>query len=79
LPGRAQWSSSWSTALPGRLEAAAALAVFAPATIASMVGFTAAFAWLLTRPAIEPLYRRALIPALGLLGLVFGAWYLGLS
>ncbi len=66
-------------ALPGRLEAAAALAVFAPASIASMVAFTAAFSWLLTRPVVEPLYRRVLIPALGLLGLVFGLWYVGLT
>jgi ABC-type nickel/cobalt efflux system permease component RcnA len=66
-------------ALPGRLEAAAALAVFAPASIASMVAFTAAFSWLLTRPVVEPLYRRVLIPALGLLGVVFGLWYVGLT
>jgi hypothetical protein len=65
-------------ALPGRLEAAAALAVFAPMSIASMALLTGAFAWLLTRPVIEPLYRIALIPALGMFGAMFGLWYAGL-
>ena len=41
-------------ALPGRLEAAAALAVFAPMSIASMALFTSAFAWVLTRPVVAP-------------------------
>ena len=50
-------------ALPSRLEAALALAVFAPMSIASMAACTAAFAWVLTRPIIEPLYRGVLIPA----------------
>ena len=66
-------------AVPGQLEAAAALAVFAPMTIVSMALCTGAFAWVLTRPRIEPLYRTALIPALGLFGLIFGAWYAGLA
>jgi ABC-type nickel/cobalt efflux system permease component RcnA len=64
-------------ALPTRLEAALALAVFAPMSIASMAACTAAFAWVLTRPIIEPLYRSVLIPALGLFGVVFGLWYAG--
>jgi ABC-type nickel/cobalt efflux system permease component RcnA len=64
-------------ALPNRLEAGAALAVFAPMSVASMAAFTAAFAWVLTRPIIEPLYRTVLIPALGAFGVVFGAWYMG--
>ena len=64
-------------ALPTQLEAAAALAVFAPMSIVSMAGLTGAFAWLLTRPLIEPLYRTVLIPALGLFGLAFGLWYAG--
>jgi ABC-type nickel/cobalt efflux system permease component RcnA len=55
-------------ALPGRLEAAAALAVFAPM-----------FAWVLTRPVVAPLYRTVLVPALGAFGLVFGLWYAGLT
>lgn len=66
-------------ALPGRLEAAAALAVFAPATIASMALCTTAFAWLLTRPLVEPIYRGVLIPAFGLFALMFGAWYAGIA
>ncbi len=66
-------------ALPTRLEAAAALAVFAPMSIASMAALTGLFAWLLTRPVIEPLYRRVLIPLLGVFGLAFGLWYVGLT
>lgn len=66
-------------ALPTRLEAAAALAVFAPVSILSMALCTAAFAWVLTRPVIEPLYRGVLIPALGAFGLTFGLWYTGVT
>jgi hypothetical protein len=66
-------------ALPTQLEAALALAVFAPMTIASMAGLTGAFAWLLTRRVVEPVYRAVLIPALGLFGLMFGLWYAGIS
>jgi ABC-type nickel/cobalt efflux system permease component RcnA len=66
-------------ALPTRLEAAAALAVFAPMSIISMAALTGAFAWILTRPVIEPMYRRVLIPALGLFGILFGLWYAGLT
>jgi ABC-type nickel/cobalt efflux system permease component RcnA len=64
-------------ALPSRLEAGLALAVFAPMSIASMAALTAAFAWVLTRPLIEPVYRTVLIPALGLFGVMFGVWYMG--
>jgi High-affinity nickel-transport protein len=66
-------------ALPGKVEAAAALAVFAPMSAASMTLCTTAFAWFLTRPLIDPLYRKVLIPAFGLFGLTFGAWYAGLG
>jgi high-affinity nickel permease len=66
-------------ALPTRLEAALGLALFAPMSIFSMAACTTAFAWLLTRPVIEPVYRRVLIPALGLFGVVFGLWYAGLG
>jgi high-affinity nickel permease len=66
-------------ALPSQLEAAAALAVFAPMTVVSMVACTSAFAWVLTRPVVEPFYRSVLIPALGLFGLMFGSWYVGLT
>ena len=66
-------------ALPGRVEAAAALAVFAPMSILSMALFTSAFAWVLTRPVVAPLYRTVLVPALGAFGLVFGLWYAGIT
>jgi ABC-type nickel/cobalt efflux system permease component RcnA len=66
-------------ALPGRLEAAMAMAVFAPMSIVSMAACTSAFAWLLTRPIVDPLYRRVLIPALGMFGVVFGLWYAGIT
>jgi high-affinity nickel permease len=66
-------------ALPTRLEAALGLAVFAPMSIFSMAACTTAFAWLLTRPVIEPVYRGVLIPVLGLFGVVFGLWYAGLG
>jgi high-affinity nickel permease len=64
-------------ALPSQLEAALALAVFAPMSMASMALCTSAFAWVLTRPAIEPVYRTILIPSLGLFGVLFGLWYVG--
>jgi hypothetical protein len=60
---------------PTQLEAAAALAAFAPMSIASMAICTVAFAWVLTRRPIEPIYRSALIPALGLFGVTFGLSY----
>ncbi len=66
-------------ALPGRLEAAAALAVFAPMSVLSMSAMTAAFAWVLTRPIVEPVYRAVLIPLLGAFGLLFGLWYAGIG
>ncbi len=65
-------------ALPSQLEATLALAVFAPMSIVSMAICTTAFAWVLTRPVIDPLYRTILIPAFGLFGLTFGLWYAGL-
>jgi high-affinity nickel permease len=66
-------------ALPTQLEAALALAVFAPMSIVSMAACTAAFAWVLTRPMVEPVYRTVLIPGLGLFGVMFGLWYAGLA
>jgi ABC-type nickel/cobalt efflux system permease component RcnA len=66
-------------ALPTQLEAAAALLVFAPMTALSMTLCTTAFAWLLTRRLVAPIYRTVLIPAFGLFGLAFGAWYAGLG
>ncbi|MEX2253266.1 MAG: hypothetical protein WD649_03865 [Thermoleophilaceae bacterium] len=66
-------------ALPTRLEAAAALAVFAPMSVVSMALCTTAFAWVLTRRFLQPVYRTVLIPALGLCGLLFGVWYAGVA
>jgi hypothetical protein len=62
-------------AMPTRLEAALALGVFAPMSVASMAACTAALAWVLTRPMIEPVYRSVLIPSLGLFGVLFGLSY----
>ncbi len=66
-------------ALPTKLEAAAALAAFAPMSVLSMTICTTGFAWLLTRRLVDPLFRTVLIPAFGLFGLVFGAWYIGIG
>lgn len=66
-------------ALPTQIEAAAALAVFAPMSAVSMALCTSLFAWVLTRPIVEPVYRSVLIPALGLFAFAFGAWYTGLT
>ena len=66
-------------ALPTQLEAGLALAVFAPMSVASMAGLTGVFAWVLTRPIVEPVYRSVLIPALGSFGLLFGLWYAGVG
>jgi High-affinity nickel-transport protein len=66
-------------ALPTELEAAAALAVFAPMSVVSMALCTTGFAWLLTRRVIDPVYRSVLIPAFGVFGLMFGSWYIGLG
>jgi ABC-type nickel/cobalt efflux system permease component RcnA len=65
-------------ALPSQLEAALALAVFAPMSIISMALCTTAFAWVLTRRIVEPVYRSVLIPAIGAFGVMFGVWYMGL-
>jgi high-affinity nickel permease len=65
-------------AVPSQLEAGLALAVFAPMSIISMALCTTAFAWVLTRRLVEPVYRRVLIPVMGLFGVMFGAWYIGL-
>jgi hypothetical protein len=66
-------------ALPTQLEATLALAIFAPMTMLSMAMCTAGFAWVLTRPAIEPVYRTVLVPGLGVFGIMFGLWYAGLG
>jgi High-affinity nickel-transport protein len=66
-------------AVPSRLEAGAALVVFAPMSMVSMATCTTVFAWLLTRRMVEPVYRAALVPMMGLAGVMFGAWYVGLG
>ena len=66
-------------ALPTQIQAALALAVFAPMSIVSMTACSAGFAWVLTRPAIEPVYRTVLVPGLGVFGVMFGLWYAGLG
>ena len=66
-------------ALPNRLGAALALGIFASMSIASMAACTAVFAWALTRPIVEPLYRGVLIPGLGFFGVAFGLWYAGIG
>ena len=66
-------------ALPSKVEAAAALAVFAPMSAVSMTLCTTGFAWLLTRRVVDRLFRSVLIPAFGIFGLMFGAWYTGLG
>jgi len=66
-------------ALPTQLEAALALGLFAPMSVVSMTACTAAFAWVLTRPIVEPVYRTVLIPGLGLFGVTFGLWYAGIG
>ena len=58
-------------AAPPQLEAAVALAVFAPMSVISMALCTTAFAWVLTRRLIDPVYRMVLIPAFGIFGLIF--------
>ena len=66
-------------ALPSPLAACAALAIFAPMSAVSMALCTSGFAWTLSRPAVLPVYRTVLMPALGAMGLLFGIWYIGLA
>ncbi|MEJ7750074.1 MAG: hypothetical protein WKF32_01320 [Thermoleophilaceae bacterium] len=65
--------------LPSQAEAAAALLLFAPMSVVSMAACTTVFAWVLTRPIIEPAYRTVLIPVLGGFGVLFGLSYAGLT
>jgi hypothetical protein len=67
------------TALPAQGTALAALLLFAPMSVLSMAFFTGAFAWLFTRRPVAPLFRRVLMPVMGGVGVVFGAWYAGLA
>lgn len=60
--------------IDGKLEAAAALALFAAAAALSMATLSSAFGHALTRgPVARPLL--ALTPGLGLVTLAFGLWY----
>ena len=67
------------TALPAQGTALAALLVFAPMSVLSMALFTGAFAWLLTRRLVAPLFRCVMMPAMGAFSLGFGVWYSGLA
>jgi hypothetical protein len=60
--------------IPHKLEAAAALAVFAAAAALSMATLSSGFGYALTR---GPLLRRtlSLAPGMGLATLAFGVWY----
>ena len=64
--------------LPSESEAAFALLAFAPMSMLSMVLCTSGFAWAFTRPAVAPIYNSLLVPALGVLSLMFGTWYAGI-
>ena len=66
-------------ALPTQIEAALALAIFAPMTALSMALCTGAYGWVLTRPRVAPVYRTVLIPVIGMFGVLFGLWYIGLT
>ena len=66
-------------ALPTQLEAALALDGVRPDVDRLDGGLHRAFAWLLTRPIVEPVYRTVLIPGLGMFGVMFGLWYAGLG
>jgi hypothetical protein len=66
-------------ALPTRVEAAAALLVFAPMSVLSMAGCSTVFAWALTRPVLQPVYHAVLVPALAAFGVLFGGWYAGVG
>ena len=67
------------TALPAQGTALAALLLFAPMSVVSMAFFTGAFAWVFTRRLLAPVFRRVLVPAMGMFGVLFGAWYAGLA
>ncbi len=65
--------------LPRQLDALAALVVYAPMTMISMALCTGAYAFVLTRRLIQPLYRTLLIPGFAAFSLLFGLWYAGLA
>ena len=63
--------------LPARGEALVALLVFAPATMASMALVTAGWTWVLARPGLARIHAAAVVPAVSIAALVFGAGYAG--
>lgn len=63
--------------LPARGEALAALLLFAPATMLSMALVTAGWTWTLSRPALARVHGAAIVPAVSVAALVFGAGYAG--
>jgi ABC-type nickel/cobalt efflux system permease component RcnA len=62
------------SAIDDRAAAALALIAFAAATALAMGLATLAFGHVLTRPRVAPRLESA-VPALGVLGMLFGAWY----
>lgn len=66
-------------ALDSRGEAAVALAVFAPMSIASMAGCSAGWAAITLRAGQTRSLHAFAAPALGLLSVSFGLWYAGLG
>jgi hypothetical protein len=65
------------TLLPARGEALAALLLFAPATMLSMALVTAGWTWMLSRPGLARVHGAAIVPAVSVAALVFGAGYAG--
>jgi cytochrome c biogenesis protein CcdA len=61
-------------AIPDRVEAVAALALFAGFTAVSMALASSTFGYALTRPPVLRRFATA-APALGVLSLAFGVWY----
>ena len=61
-------------AASGRVPGLAALVLFAAGTAASMAFVSAAFGYALARPAVANRVG-SVIPLLGVVSLVFGAWY----
>jgi cytochrome c biogenesis protein CcdA len=62
------------SAVPGRVASLVALVIFAAGTAVSMAALSSAFGYVLARGALLE-RARAAIPAFGLAGMLFGAWY----
>jgi High-affinity nickel-transport protein len=61
--------------IPNHAVAIVALALFAICTAISMAAASTGFGFVLTRPAVAARYA-AIVPALGVLSLAFGLWYM---